>query len=88
MSSSFSIPSGPSVVRTLAKQRARQEYSDAQMAALNNSRAQRAMLHDPMYRNDLNAAYEQECMLDSAQCMNEAELMAISAELNALNYMA
>ena len=87
----FTIPSGPSVVRTLAKQRARQEFNDAQMAALNNSRAQRAMLYDPMYRNDLGAAYAQECMLDSAQCIAEAELGAISAELNALkkvNYLA
>ena len=84
----FTIPSGPSVVKTLAEQRALQERNASQMEILNNSRAQRAMLHDPMYRNDLDAAYAQECMLDQAQCTNEAVLEAIIAESKALDYMA
>ena len=74
-----------SIIQLLAKQNLIAQRNNLQYQMLQNSRSQREMLSNPAFMGNLEAAHNYETSLCLENCVNSVELMAINAELNALN---
>lgn len=74
-----------SIIQLLARQNLIAQRHNLQYQMLQNSRSQREMLSNPAFMGNLEAANNYETSLCLENCANSVELMAINAELNALN---
>ena len=74
-----------SIIQLLARQSLIAQKNNLQYQMLQNSRSQRQMLSNPAFMGNLEAAHNYETSLCLENSMNGEELMAINAELNALN---
>ena len=74
-----------SIVQLMARQRLIAERNNMQLQSFRNYDSQRGMLNNPSFMGNLEAASAMESALALENINNECQLMAINAELNALN---
>lgn len=74
-----------SIIQLLAKQNLIAQKNNLQYQMLQNSRMQRNMLSDTSFLGNFDTPHNRETSLQLENCTNGFELMAINAELNALN---
>ena len=74
-----------SIVQLMARQRLIAERNNMQLQSFRNLDAQRGMLNNPSFAGNLETASAMESALALENINNECQLMAINAELNALN---